>query len=300
MTTRPRERLLFVPPDPPPMSFAAYRSIQALNWSALKHLSRSPAHYLARLLDPGVDTASLKRGRAVHVAVLEPERFASLYAVWDGRRSGKDWEAFEAAERLAGREVLTAKEYELAKALAIAVRGDPVAARYVTGVRTEQSIGWTYRRPEFEGLAGYEMACKARLDAVSQLGIVDLKTSRDGSPSAFGREVLRLEYHVQAAWYVDGYRAQTGRELPWSWVVVEATAPHVVQVYQATEDVLELGRERYRELLDLLHACQRDNHWPGYATSEMPIQLPRWAWPQDEDVEDIGLEFGSQEESHAF
>jgi hypothetical protein len=278
------------------MSFSAYRSIQAINWSSLKHLSRSPAHYLAALLAPSKDTAALKRGRAVHVAVLEPDRFASLYSVWGSRRSGKDWDAFDASERLAEREVLTEKEYELAKAIAIAVRGDPVAARYVTGVKTEQSIGWTHRRPEFEGLAGYEMACKARLDAVGPLGIVDLKTARDGSPSAFGREVLRLEYHVQAAWYVDGYRAQTGRELPWSWVVVESTPPHVVQVYQADQDVLELGRERYRELLDLLHACSRDNNWPGYATSEMPIQLPRWAWPSDsDDVADLELSFAEEE-----
>lgn len=290
-----RARLLFVPPDPPPMSFAAYRAIKAINWSSLKHLSRSPAHYLAHLLAPGKDTAALKRGRAVHVAVLEPERFASLYSVWDGIRKGKDWEAFLAAERLAGREVLTTKEYELAKALAIAVRGDPVAARYVFGVRTEQSITWTHRRPEIEGLPGYEMACKARLDAVGTW-IVDLKTARDGSPSAFGREVLRLEYHVQAAWYVDGYRAATGRELPWSWVVVEASAPHVVQVYQADQDVLELGRERYRELLDLLHACTKANHWPGYATSEMPIQLPRWAWPSDfDDASDLDISFAQEE-----
>lgn len=293
MSKRSAQRLLFVPPDPPQMSFAEYQAIKALNWSSLKHLSRSPAHYLAHLLGPGKDTSALKRGRAVHVAVLEPERFASLYSVWDGRRSGKDWEAFEAAEIMAGREVLTVKEYELAKAIAIAVRGDPVAARYVTGVRTEQSIGWTYRRPEIEGLAGYEMACKARLDAVGE-GIVDLKTGRDGSPSAFGREVLRLEYHVQAAWYVDGYKAQTGLDLPWSWVVVESTAPHVVQVYQADADVLDLGRERYRELLDTLHACTRANHWPGYATSEMPVQLPRWAWPTDDNAEDLDLSFGEE------
>jgi hypothetical protein len=70
----------------------------------------------------------------------------------------------------------------------------------------------------------------------------------------------------------------------------------VVQVYQADQDVLELGRERYRELLDLLHACSRDNNWPGYATSEMPIQLPRWAWPSDsDDVADLELSFAEEE-----
>jgi hypothetical protein len=291
-----RERLLYIPPEPV-LTFAEYQAIEAINWSRLKWLSRSPAHYLHALLNPGGDTAALKRGRAVHVAVLEPERFAALYSVWAGRRAGRDWEAFLAAETAAAREVLTAKEYETAKGLAIAVRGDAVAARYVTGVRTEQTIRWTHNRPDLDGVPGYKMACKARLDAVGELGAVDLKTARDGSPSAFGREVLRLEYHVQAAWYVDGVKAATGRELPWSWVVVESAPPHVVQVYRADEETLQLGRERYRELLDLLHACTRDNSWPGYATTEMTLQLPRWAWPQDEDVEDIGLEFGQTQEA---
>jgi hypothetical protein len=287
-----RERLLFIPPEPR-LTFADYQAIEAINWSRLKWLSRSPAHYLHNLLNPGGDTAALKRGRAVHIAALEPERFGSLYSVWGGdRRQGKEWDRFEAATAAEGKEVLTSKEYETAKALAIAVRGDAVAARYVTGARTEQVVRWTYKRADLDGVPGYEMACKARLDAVGEMGAVDLKTARDGSPSAFAREVLRLEYHVQAAWYVDGVKAATGRELPWSWVVVEATAPHVAQVYRADEETLQLGRERYLELLDMLHACTRANHWPGYATTEMTLQLPRWAWPHDEDVEDIGLEFG--------
>jgi exodeoxyribonuclease VIII len=289
-----RERILVIKSEPR-LTHAEYEAIEALNWSKLKWLSRSPAHYLHNLLHPGADTAALKRGRAVHVASLEPERFGALYVVWGGgRRQGKDWERFEAAAAVNGQEVLTESEYEQMKSIAIAVRSDAIAARYVTGVRTEQVIRWTYRRADVDGVGGYETMCKGRLDAVGSLGVVDLKTARDGSPSAFGREVLRLEYHVQAAWYVDGYKAATGRELPWSWVVVEAGEPHVVQVYRADEETLQLGRERYRELLDLLHACGRNNAWPGYATSEMTLQLPKWAWPQDEDATDIGLEFGQQ------
>jgi len=173
------------------------------------------------------------------------------------------------------------------------VRAHQPAARYLTGCLTEQTIQWTHRRPEVNGLEGYEVACKGRLDAVGPEGIVDLKTARDGSPTGFAREVIRLEYHVQAAWYVDGYREMTGRELPWAWVVVEVAAPHVVQVYRADEETLNLGRARYRELLDLLHVCQRDNFWPGYAATEMPLQLPRWARPLDdaEDTVDPDLKF---------
>lgn len=289
LTERPKKRLLYVPPE----TFEDYIEIPALNWSTLKWLSKSPAHYLHATTNGRPDTATLKRGRATHVATLEPETFAARYSVWPHPRRGKDWEEFEARMLSASVEVLKRGEAELAQTLALAVRAHQPAARYLTGCLTEQMIQWTHRRPEVNGLEGYEVACKGRLDAVGPEGIVDLKTARDGSPTGFAREVIRLEYHVQAAWYVDGYREMTGRELPWAWVVVEVAAPHVVQVYRADEETLNLGRARYRELLDLLHVCQRDNFWPGYAATEMPLQLPRWARPLDdaEDTVDPDLKF---------
>lgn len=277
-----RDRLLVVPPEPR-LTVAEYQAMPGLNWSRLKWIGKSPAHYLHALTAKTDDTPALKRGRAVHVAVWEPETFGSRYAVWNGgRRQGKEWERFESDALAAGKETLAVGEYEVMKAIALAVRGSAIAAPYVLGAKAEQSITWTYERPDVGAVPGYSMSCKGRIDAVNRLAISDLKTARDASPSAFAREVLRLEHHVQAAWYRDGYKAATGKELPWSWVVVEATPPHVVQVYRADEETLALGRERYMQLLDLLHACTRDNSWPGYASSEMTLELPRWARPLED------------------
>lgn len=55
-----------------------------LGHSALLRLLRSPAHYQAYLNEPERDpTPALLFGQAFHTAVLEPERFASDYAVFD-------------------------------------------------------------------------------------------------------------------------------------------------------------------------------------------------------------------------
>lgn len=273
------------------LSFPAYRALPGINWSSLKNLARCPAYFHWALTESPADTDAKKRGRAVHVAVYEPERFASLYEVWDGRRAGKDWEKFLEAATAAGREVLTAKEYELVKAVALAVRSHPMAIRYVSGVQAEQTVRWTVERPEVDGVQGWRFDAKGRLDALRPGHFIsDLKSTKDASPSGFAREVVRLEHHVQAAWYVDGVAAATGQELPFYWVAVEAQAPHLVQVYRCPEDVLQLGRERYRELLDLLALCRRENRWPGYAETEMDLVLPRWAQPEEEEgIEDLGL-----------
>lgn len=273
------------PPEPPPAPSNArddYDAIDAVNWSTLKHLGKSPEHYLHHLKNKGKDTDARQRGRVTHLAVFEPERLGHEVAVWHDRKQGNAWEAF--AKKHAGKEVLNTKAFETAKAIGNAARNHPMASRYLAGGRAEVSARWLYRSPHVEGLADWEMWCKGRLDFIANVGaIVDLKSTRDGSPGGFAREVLRYEYHVQAAFYSDGHFALTGERLPFVFVAVEAEAPHVVQVYRVPDDIIDLGRERYSLLLAQLRICRQDNKWPGYAEAEMELTLPRWARPADDD-----------------
>ena len=172
-----------------------------------------------------------------------------------------------------------------------------MAARYVSGGLPEHTIRWRYRSPHVEHIEGHEFDCKGRLDFVAECGaIVDLKSSRDGSPGGFAREVMRYEYHAQAAFYADGYAAMTGVRLPFVFVVVEAAAPHVVQVYRVPDEVLEVGRERYQQLLAHLAVCRREARWPGYAETEMDLELPLWASRSAADDEDLDDELVFPEE----
>src|SRR6185312_15116930 len=77
---------------------AAYDRIDAVNWSKLKLMLKSPAHYRHNLLQRGGDSDAKRRGRVTHLSVLEPQRFQSDCVVWDGGpRRGKDWEKFKKA-----------------------------------------------------------------------------------------------------------------------------------------------------------------------------------------------------------
>lgn len=279
------------------LSRKEYESLLATNWSSLRHMARSPAHYRHALVTPREDTPALKRGRGVHSAVLEPEKFAKDYVRWDGgRRAGKEWTAFQ--EEHAGREILTEDEYAECMAIAAAVLGDPIAARYVSKGKAEQTVKWTREWPTLGGLAGYGMACKGRMDFVADCGaLVDLKTTRDASPGGFGRAVVNFTMHAQAAFYSDGYEAMTGHRLPFMLVAVENVAPYAVVVYQVPEEILELGREHYVELLERLHRCRETNEWPGYSDTEQQLTLPAWAMPRTDegDLSELGLNFNAGE-----
>lgn len=275
------------------MTREEYDRLAGINWSTLKHLGKSPAHYLHDITtDDTEDSDARQRGRVLHLAIFEPERFSRDVVVWPAKRVGDAWAKFLRANE--GREVITSRMADHVAAMTAAVRSSAMAAKYVTGGSPEHTVQWRYRSPPIEHLDGHEMDCKGRIDFVAECGvIVDLKSTRDGSPTGFAREVLRYEYHAQAAFYADGYEAMTGVRLPFVFVAVESTAPHVVQVYRVPDDVMDLGRERYTQLLAHLNVCRKESRWPGYAETEMELVLPRWARPLEDDAEfDFDLVIG--------
>lgn len=255
-----------------------------VNFSTLKAIHRSPAHYAHNLVQPFEDTDPKKLGRAIHMAVLEPERYERAVAVWDGgTRRGKDWDRFK--EENVGRELLTEREAEQCEAVQKAVRADPLALRYLSDGVAEATMLWS-----LDGVR-----CKGRLDYDAPTAIVDLKTTRDASPDGFGKEVWRYRYHTQAAWYLDGYVAAGGPVKPYILISVESEAPHVVQVYRLPQVALDLGREEYREWMKRLAECRLSGKWPGYFDGEGEVQLPRWAvdFALEDDIRALDLEIPS-------
>lgn len=286
-----------IPPLRPfSQSRAEYEAIDAIHWSTLKLMGKSPAHYL-HALQPveHEDTDALQRGRVLHMAIFEPHRLASEVVVYRDRRQGKKWEDFEAAN--AGKEIITSRMHDTVEGLRAAARASALASKYLAGGRSEQTLRWKHVTPALGDFPAVEFECKGRADFIANCGaIVDLKVTKDASPAGFGREVMRYEYHGQAAFYSDGHEAMTGERLPFIIVAVEAVAPYVVQVYRVGEDELALGRERYTSLLAQLDVCRRTSNWPGYAETEMALQLPRWAYPgEDENADDFGLIIGGEE-----
>ena len=257
-----------------------------VNYSTLKILGlKSPAHYLHALAHGGPDSSPRKLGRAVHVAALEPEKFAAEFIEYEERRAGRFWEQFKVMH--ADREILSSKEMAAARRVAAAVRSHPIAAPYLAKGVAEATILWDYTVPTLGGVEGFTQPLKGRVDFVSAAEggcLVDLKSTRSSAPGPFGADAARYQYHVQAAMYVDGYEAATGKRLPYLLIAVESEGPCVSQVYRIPEDLIELGRETYRDWLGRLNYCRRENVWPGYADAPIDLALPRWATPSEEEV----------------
>lgn len=280
-----------------------YEALPGANISSLKVLRKSPLHYRHYLENGGKATRAKDLGTAAHIAVFEPERFLREFVLWDKKnddsdktkaRRGKEWEEFKAAHP--SKTIIRRDEYDLAIAVKDAVRADRVAMRYLAVGRPEVALTW---QDEETG-----MACKGRVDWLTDADggpcIVDLKSCRDPTPTWFSRDCAKLDYHLQMAFYADGIEAITGKEPRIVVVSVETSPPHDVVTYIVPAEVVEVGRDAYRQLLELLRDCTAANEWPGCGGGEeRTLQLPMWAMPSDDDISGLDLDWSQNNEQEA-
>ena len=275
------------------MDFAEYQRIDAINFSALKSMRKSPKQFWHDLNNRKPDSTGKLLGRGAHTAILEPDRLQLDYHVFPGKtRRGKDWDAF--VDQHGSENILKKEEYNKLITVRDAVRNHPVASRYLSKGKAEHTIVWNDR------VTG--LKCKARIDFLSEvddtLTIVDLKGCRDVRSDIFRVEAGRMGYHMQLAWYREGIATLHDGLVPnCNIIAVEHIAPHDVAVFKMDEDALYAGAADCADMLQRVATCRIDNTWPGVYATEQDLTIRKWDLGlDDESTDDLDLEFEPKEE----
>lgn len=254
------------------MTTTEYRQFKACNFSTLKHLLKSPAHYQAALDEPVEETAAMRMGTLVHALTLEGKQASDIYAVKPpglnlATKEGKEWKATQTLEIMAFDEVIHAQN----------MRDSVLANRHAEHVLRHAPHRETPIIADIHGVP-----CKALLDAHGTDGvewcIVDLKTTDDASPDGFARKVANFHYDLQAALY-SAILAQVHQiESPpyWLWIAVEKNPPYTCAVYSADE-WRESGEEKMMRVLEAWKECTAKNEWPQPWQGINQLPKPKWA-----------------------
>jgi hypothetical protein len=254
-------------------SESEYRAISAANYSTLKHAQRSAAHMFAAMA-PRDATPAMLLGSLVDAMVFGPDelhlRFVRAPQVDRRTKSGRDeWEAFNAG-LTEGCRAIDSDTWEKAERMVSMIRTHRTARALLNGHKYQTPMVWV--DPDTG------VRCKALLDSVLPgVTITDLKTTTCADARDFARAAASMAYHVQAAFYSDGWRACTGTDLPFTFIVSESVAPHAVAVYRLDDAAIDSGRARYKSALQMFAECTRSGVWPGYADHLQTLELPRWA-----------------------
>jgi len=267
------------------ITFLAYQLIAGhVNFSSLKPLDKSGRHYQAALLAERHETDALALGSAVHLAVLEPERFSTDVVVFDGTRRGKAWDEFQSANE--GKTIVKPDTFAQVIAIRDSILSHPVAGPlFAAPGENELSLTWT------DPATGID--CKARLDRLAAIAgrptIIDIKTTRDASPRKFGAASFDLLYHAQiGGCYRRGYEVISGKIADCVIVAAETSAPYTVAVYQLSDELMDLGLAKYNELLAKLSYCRENNDFGLAYPETLSLEAPRWATFDESDS--LGLE----------
>lgn len=248
-----------------------------LSHSGMLALLRSPKHYKAYLNRERDDKPNL--GTAIHTAILEPERFTHEYVAYLGRRQGKIWEAFE--KEHAGGVILNKEEMKATTgALDAVMEFDEMPLwAMLRNSQVELSIFW--HDPELD------VPLRIRPDALHPLVTFDLKSIDDARPDRVRRQMGQMEYDLQAALYMRGVQAFTGRRQPFVFAFVEDREPHGVWLHTAGQSVIANGNIKLRRAARAFKRLQETGDWHGYRNASTVIEMSKWdmeAPDLDEDV----------------
>lgn len=258
-----------------------YDSWDAFNQSGVKHILRSPKHYMHWLMNGDDGSESKRLGSLIDCLLLTPHLFDKSYAIVPEtykdskgvvkaftKQSNTCKKILEQIEE-SGKTPVTKADTDKAQAIAQSVLAHRSAAEIIDGSKKQVGLVWID--------SDYGVLCKALLDLLSDVAISDLKSTRDAGPG-FPKSVNNFGYHIQGAFYSDGYAALTKNvQLPYQFIAVETDEPYCVATYALEPDSILTGRHIYKKALKLYKECKEQNRWPGYSDFLEPLEIPAWA-----------------------
>ncbi|EFE8029699.1 TPA: exodeoxyribonuclease VIII [Escherichia coli] len=184
----------------------------------------------------------------------------------------EDWQKRQQEEN-AGKTFISPDMYEQAKNIHAALQNNTDAARLlnhpdrkyeISYFGFDEETGLEIRvRPDIEIRLPYESIC-ADVKSVS-LGYVRQERLKD----RLHREIIERDYHLSAAMYCDVANLDK-----FFWIFVNKDVGyHWVAVVEASQELLELGRQEYRRTLRQINEALETNNWPAPITESYTDEL---------------------------
>jgi len=231
-----------------------YKDITYVTNSHLSEFEKGPKHLLKMYSDIANETressSSQDFGDAWHKKQLEPEVFEETFFILDESErpepgkdfrnaKNRDWKR-QQMEIAGEKRILMGSDFEriieMEKHFKVAA-----GSKWLQGMRAEHVHTKNIILP-----SGRSVMVKCKTDADSDDLIIDLKTSKNPVSFPYFKETfLTYNYDRQMAFYKD----VTGAKQVWIFAT-ETKDPYSTAIYQISDESLEIGRQKYINLLE--------------------------------------------------
>lgn len=219
------------------LSADEYHADPALSSTGLKKLLRNPLEYWdSSPLNPDreqLDTLALKNGRAFHTMLLEPEKFASEFAIKPNCKT------------TTVKGMIGEGDYNDMLGAATVIKQSPFLSNLCEGGRPEVSVFW---RDDETGIM-----CRARFDYLHPEWAIDYKTTTDISKDKLAYTVADYGYDISAAMYMEGLRKaremgvyQDSGHNDFILLFQSKKRPYIPRALLLSDKLLEIGLSQFR------------------------------------------------------
>ena len=240
-----------------------YHNSGYLGKSKLMKVLDSPIKFKYALEHPPKPTPSMEFGIALHMAVLEPTKFAKKYSVLPedfNLRSKANKEIYQTILDN-GETPIWFDDFTKIMEMVKSINSVEYAKKALIGEH-EISYYWNDER------TNVKLSCRpdSRRELVKDKEgiIVDLKTCSNASTEAFMKDAIRFGYDIQAAQYIEGCNLYYGYPHRFTFIAVEKEPPYAINILEADNLFVQYGKDRFRECVSLVKHCTETNNWWGY------------------------------------
>lgn len=255
--------------------------------SKLDVIHQSPYKYWDKYLNPAnprddAPTEAQLRGSAMHCLLFEPNKFSQLYIVptekFDRRTSvGKmAWQTLQAEAEETSKEILTIEIYDEVSFMRDAAFKHPIVKTLLEAPGRNEYI-YTWVDPETG------VKCKAKADKItSDRYAIDAKSCKNITPEGFAKACSDYRYHVQNAFYSDGFFHAHNESLEaFIFIAISNEPPFMVKPYVLSAESVRLGRDAYMVDLNTYKKCLDTGTWPAFPGDNgkiSEIELPKYTF----------------------
>lgn len=261
------------------MSNDDYHAAPGYSSSHIKDvMGRSLLHFWHDHVRPDREPEESKKhldfGTATHTAILEPDLLGQTCIEsppFNLKSPAGRAERDKFAEENAGRIVLTPDEFKAVLAIRDRVHTHPVVSGLLMGGKAEQSFF------AIDPETGELVKCRPDYLHENGFAMIDVKSTKDAGPEAFGKDGGNYKYDISVPWYFDVLDYLYG-EVPQHFIflAIEKEPPYAMGLYYAKPKDIERARESARRNFARIVNAKRTNYWPDYAEEVLPFDLPGW------------------------
>ena len=254
-----------------------YEALQALNYSGMKELLKSPAHYQLYLNSVRKETAALRIGKLTHACVLQNELFQKYKPSPDCDRRTKDGKAvydYFYSQLKEDEEICNPDEYETALKLADTINALIKQYKVSKPVATEMTV---------VGIENEHCTIKSSIDYVAdekdgRVWLYDLKTTEDASEKGFLRTAYQYNYHLQAATYLRTFEKYTKvRPMGFRFIVVEKDT-YQGAIYELGAEIMTDALFKLEHCIKTYTECTKSGIWDGYTSTATEPEVKMLDW----------------------